>query len=415
MNRLKLIVGTLVVTTFLWNCSNDNGSVDVDDDTSTNSDAVSDMIAQVSSSAAMVSWLQADSETSWTVEYGESGFTPGDGTSGTDASSLGRLGASRISGLSPSTTYDIYVTVDGSSESARTSFTTLDDGASVFSISNFEDDCTNDVEGSLDTMSSYSESIEGTTRTITINSVPNHLVGTFPTDLDRRIGNPNTISVQDDTYTVTTEPSLAGTTTSGQGMVNGILFSGVAIEVYTAERFTGFTGEVNQMWTRTTLQSVDDLGLDWNNAHVQPTGQYHYHGIPNAYGEELGVENSDAMIKIGYAADGFPIYYLYYDDGTGNLMEAEASYEFRTGDRGGDGITGPSGSYDGEYFEDYEYVEGSGDLDACNGRTGPTPEAPDGEYYYVVTKDFPSFPLCFSGTPDASFQNGPGGGGPPPQ
>ena len=113
------------------------------------------------------------------------------------------------------------------------------------------------------------------------------------------------------------------------------------------------------------------------------------------------------MVKIGYAADGFPFYYLYYENDNGSIVQAEASYELKSGDRGGDGISAPSGAYDGEYFQDYEYVEGSGDLDECNGRFGPTPDVPEGEYYYVVTADFPSFPLCFSGTPDSSFSFGP--------
>lgn len=205
---------------------------------------------------------------------------------------------------------------------------------------------------------------------------------------------------------MTTTPSLSNGSTNAQGWVNGILFSGVGIEVYTAESFTGFTGETNQQWNRNALQSVDDLGLDCNNAHVQPGGQYHYHGLPSAYGDELQI-NGTEMIKIGYAADGFPYYYLYYEDDNGNIVQAEASYELISGDCGGDGISAPSGAYDGEYFQDYEFVEGSGDLDECNGRLGPTPEAPEGEYYYVVTAVFPSFPLCFSGTPDDSFRFGP--------
>lgn len=274
------------------------------------------------------------------------------------------------------------------------------DVESVFTIALDTGGCTVDIESTLGTNSLYNETINGTTRTVTINSIPNHLVGQFPNP-----GNPNTISVQNSTYSMTTEPQLAANTTLGQGWIQGVLFSGVSVDVYTAEFFTGSTGITNMQWNRNTLQTVQNLGLDCNNAHVQPTGKYHYHGIPNAYGEELGVDGTQ-MVKLGYAADGFPIYYLYYEDANGNIVEAEASYELKSGSRGGDGITAPDGCYDGEYFQDYEYVAGSGSLDACNGRTGPTPDAPEGEYYYVITKDFPSAPLRFAGTPNQSFKLG---------
>ncbi|MEM7298618.1 MAG: YHYH protein [Bacteroidota bacterium] len=401
MNRIMSGFIPAFLGILLIACSDDENDVDTGDNF-TNSDIVTQVEVSVSQSAAMVTWLQANNESTWTVEYGETGFTQGTGTSGTDASNLGSFGVSKISGLSAGTTYDVYITIDGSSETAAASFTTLGTNESVFSIHLDPNDCTVDIQNSLGVSSSYSESVDGNTRTITVNDVPNHMVGTFPTASDRRIGNPNAISAQSNSYSMTTEPALANNSTNASGWVNGVLFSGVGIEVYTAESFTGFTGETNRSWNRNALQSVDDLGLDCNNAHVQPGGQYHYHGLPSAYGSEMQVDGNQ-MIKIGYAADGFPFYYLYYENENGNILQAEASYELISGERGGDGISAPSGAYDGEYFQDYEYVEGSGDLDECNGRFGPTPDAPNGEYYYVVTQDFPSFPLCFSGTPDDSF------------
>ncbi|MEM6737100.1 MAG: YHYH protein [Bacteroidota bacterium] len=404
MNRLQLGLIPALLGIFLLACGDDD-NVDMGDDF-TNSDMVTDIVVNVSQSAAVATWLVANNESTWTVEYGESGFSIGSGISGTDAQNLGPFGVSKISGLAPGTDYDLYITVEGSSETAIANFTTLGTNESVFHIQLDENDCTVDIENSLGVTSSYAESVNGTTRIISINDIPSHRVGTFPTDTDRRIGNPNSISEQSNTYTMTTEPSLSNSSTSAQGWVNGVLFSGVGIEVYTAESFTGFTGETNRQWNRNALQSVDDLGLDCNNAHVQPTGQYHYHGLPSAYGSDLDVDGSE-MVKIGYSADGFAYYYLYYENDDGNIVQAEASYELISGDRGGDGITAPSGAHDGEYFQDYEFVDGSGDLDECNGRFGPTPDAPDGEYYYVVTADFPSFPLCFSGTPDDSFRFGP--------
>ena len=48
----------------------------------------------------------------------------------------------------------------------------------------------------------------------------------------------------------------------------------------------------------------------------------------------------------------------------------------------------------------------------CNGRSGVTAEYPGGTYHYVITASYPFVPRCFAGTPDASFQKGPPGGGP---
>jgi hypothetical protein len=56
--------------------------------------------------------------------------------------------------------------------------------------------------------------------------------------------------------------------------------------------------------------------------------------------------------------------------------------------------------------QDYEYVAGLGELDACNGRDGVTPEYPRGTYYYVVTAAYPFIPRCWVGTPDQSFSRG---------
>ena len=49
----------------------------------------------------------------------------------------------------------------------------------------------------------------------------------------------------------------------------------------------------------------------------------------------------------------------------------------------------------------------SGDLDEANGRTGVTPEFPNGTYYYVVTDEFPGIPRYFVGTPSKDFKLGP--------
>jgi hypothetical protein len=66
------------------------------------------------------------------------------------------------------------------------------------------------------------------------------------------------------------------------------------------------------------------------------------------------------------------------------------------------------------FVEDFEYVPGHGDLEECNGRTGPTTEYPNGTYYYVLTDEFPFIPRLWHGTHDPSFRHGPPPGGSPP-
>ena len=51
----------------------------------------------------------------------------------------------------------------------------------------------------------------------------------------------------------------------------------------------------------------------------------------------------------------------------------------------------------GTFAQDWEYVEGSGDLDECNGRFGVTPEFPDGIYHYYATDTYPYFQRCVTG------------------
>ena len=69
--------------------------------------------------------------------------------------------------------------------------------------------------------------------------------------------------------------------------------------------------------------------------------------------------------------------------------------------------SGPGGAYEGTFVEDYEFAQGLGDLDLCNGREGVTPEYPAGIYCYVLTATFPFIPRCYTGTPDASYTGRP--------
>lgn len=251
-----------------------------------------------------------------------------------------------------------------------------------------------------------------TFKTLSGNGIPDHAVGTFP-----NAGNPNTISSQSVSYTIPGSPEK--TTTATQMQEFGVFLNGIKLERDTAERYSGSGGgnwsyeaitpglEQGNSKGDDTQPSVSEnwLGSDCNNSHVQPTGQYHAHGLPEAYIQQLIKDTPNDMVLAGYAADGFPMYlrfgYVDVADANSGLKVVEHSWALRSGTR----ATGPGGDYDGTFREDWEFVEGSGDTDECGGRTGPTPEFPNGTYHYYVTDDYPYIPRCVFGTPDSSFRS----------
>lgn len=258
----------------------------------------------------------------------------------------------------------------------------------------------------------YSETIIGNNRIITSNSIPEHQVGLF--GQVSGAANPNAISAQNETYTITINPEITGSLVAllsdGPQYSFGIIFNGIELDPIAAEPFPHngiMDPNVNWEWNLEALNVR--IGLDCNNAHVQPSGKYHYHGLPTLYIENNNFP-TNAMTLIGYAADGFPIYYKYAytdaDDANSAVTEMIPSYELKSGNRPGDGITAPCDIYNGVYSNDYKYTEALGDLDEANGRMGVTPEYPSGTYYYIITTDFPSIPRYFKGTPSTDFKIG---------
>ena len=232
-------------------------------------------------------------------------------------------------------------------------------------------------------------SCSGNTLSITTNEIPNHTTGDFPNR-----GNPHSISAQNGNYTLSLNPTIAGTIDQVElGQVFGILINGLVLDPVAAEYYNN---DRNSGWNYNALSL--NLGFDSSNAHVQPSGAYHYHGIPTELVAQTNTTGQMALV--GYAADGFPIYVA------GDTGDARSSYQVKSGTR----PSGPGGEYDGTFVEDYEYVAGAGNLDQCNGRFGSTPEYPEGIYHYYLTVEFPHIPRCYVGTPDASFSPG---GGPP--
>jgi len=141
------------------------------------------------------------------------------------------------------------------------------------------------------------------------------------------------------------------------------------------------------------------------HGHSGPGGEYHYHADGNCmhWHKETSQTWADYTINssrsvtehspiVGFAFDGYPIYGFVGWDENGSVKEMKSSYRLKEGANGYNGI------------DDYEYVQGMGDLDSCNGKFGETPEFPNGTYHYHTTWEngeggigFPYFINCYRG------------------
>ena len=158
-------------------------------------------------------------------------------------------------------------------------------GTSSTDDSSSSSDCTNGNEintdraacnTSLSYDNSVSISVSGNTRTITANNIPDHNIG---------MAGPNSVSPQNNTYRISTDPQVSSSTTSllsnnGPAYAFGVLLNGVEVDPEAAEPWphTGSLATANWTWNLEAMHVR--IGLDCNNAHVQPNGQYHYHGNP---------------------------------------------------------------------------------------------------------------------------------------
>ncbi len=235
----------------------------------------------------------------------------------------------------------------------------------------------------------------GAMRIISANGIPNHVTGQFPNR-----GNPNSISSKHYEFHVPLDLKVAAKPTSSRIAWFGVALNGVPFEPGTAEFWNG-----NTNWVHEAIGGSSNLGLDQNNAHVQPNGAYHYHSLPTGLIAKLGGDGKQ-MVLVGWAGDGFPIYTSYghaiANDARSPLKKMRSSYRVKQGGRPGN-PAGPGGKYNGEFSADFEYVSGAGDLDECNGRFGVTPEFPRGIYHYYITEEFPFVSRLWRGTPDRSF------------
>lgn len=263
------------------------------------------------------------------------------------------------------------------------------------------DDTTYNNQASVTYTSTSQWTCSEATRELTANGIPDHAVGDFPNP-----ANPNTITEQSVAASYTLEPvqTDAATALGGPRGVIAYVLNGIKVDAGTGGTCddSGDTcslgGNVGS-WTIEALgQDSFDFGTDDNNAHVQPGGVYHYHGIPEGFVSKRG-GSSATMTLIGWAADGFPIYarfgYSDANDAGSELRAMTGSYQFVAT------VSASRPSVEtyplGTFSQDYEYVAGSGDLDECNGREGVTPEFPEGIYHYYATDSYPFFQRCVKG------------------
>ena len=229
-----------------------------------------------------------------------------------------------------------------------------------------------------------SVSVENGQRCFTSNSLPDHSTGTFPNS-----NNPTAIKSQDVRMCVSTTPKKGANPVMHKGSIgigiNGVQFRPGTADYYDASSRRGHSKNPSSGWKVEGLNPANMLGMDSNNAHVGPNGLYHYHGVAGALYKSAGAG------PIGYAADGFPIYYA------GNTQRS--SYKLKQGTR----PSGPGGAYDGTYEEDFSYIAGSGSLDQCNGATI------NGKFAYFATEAYPFLPRCMWGQVSADFKGHAGG------
>lgn len=269
---------------------------------------------------------------------------------------------------------------------------------------------------SVNTNSKYSWSSEGSDRILIGNGIPNHEVGTFPNP-----NNPNTIRKQNVSKRFTLCPEIvskSGLELVGPALAIAYALNSVKFDPGTAGRCND-AGECSLAqgqgnWNIEALgHDTFDFGDDMNHAHVQPNGEYHYHGMPELLIEFLG--NSKGMTIVGWASDGFPVYarngFFNADDSNSQVVALQSSYRLKSQPDANRPSTlttligGPGqGSTNlnipipmGAFTQDFEYIQELGDLDQCNGRFGVTPEFPKGIYYYVISDDFPFFTRCLKG------------------
>ena len=250
-------------------------------------------------------------------------------------------------------------------------------------------------------------------RYIFSNGIPPHEYGPF--------GGIATLEAQENDFSSCAYPNgISSSVTeliedpTSPGCSNGIVF-GLTIKGIHYSPFARLywvnpnTGEENKNF----IEEADFvLNIDKNGGHVNSVNLYHYHNISKQYyADSLKIDSTKHSPIVGYAADGFPIYYKYLysntNDSSSSIKGYSSSYQLKSGNRTGDGVSAPNGAYDGRYVQDYEYVDTLSELGICGNHFAVTPEYPEGTHFYVLTDEWPFIPRCLVGNyVDPSFKIG---------
>ena len=142
------------------------------------------------------------------------------------------------------------------------------------------------LEGSL------SNTTDGSTSTISSNSIPNHDVndtGAFAT----------TVSEVNTTFRVPVSPTVANSPTQlSLAYDNAVFLNGAKLDLLAAacygigpeplgqEKIGCF--QTNTPWRYDPMSPLNQFGTDSHNARTQPSGAYHYHGDPVAMYVSVG-------------------------------------------------------------------------------------------------------------------------------
>ena len=199
---------------------------------------------------------------------------------------------------------------------------------------------------------------------IVTNGLPNH---------DFHSGPGCCASEQDRTWLIPLEPAnntACNPSASSDGCTmaperGAIAFAVNGVAIYGPEDGPGGDAVAGQEGAYEEDRQHVWLGLC--HGHSGPGGEFHYHADGNCMhwhpeGEQTwlnySMESSRTVTEhspiVGFALDGYPIYGFVGWGDDGEVVEMTSSYRLKDGETGYNGI------------DDYEYVAGMGDLDACN-------------------------------------------------
>ncbi len=199
----------------------------------------------------------------------------------------------------------------------------------------------------------------------------------------------------------------------GDTPLGAIGVSGNGVMIFNPSAGSGLNPPSGFSWVAAGESTFVDTGEDSCGGHPQQQGMYHYHdphfldcwksgSSMASYNDYYGatqyngnnIRHPDGHSKmIGIAFDGFPIYGPYgYGTPFDNLSGTRPMRtSYRVKDTEAPGRPDYGNTTDnppaGTLMEDWEYVEGVGDLDIHNGRFTITPEYPSGTYAYFLTVD----------------------------